>query len=176
MPLDCAGEYRPNTVGYPNVWSTSIDLGVSFSEISSVYVDWSGELTGGVYRGDGGSSDPCEVVDGLFAAFLYEEEYYRFFSRAWQVGGESTYPEAEPFDVQSAFDEDWPELLDGQAKFHLGIGSTASFDMLVVKHAQGVIESATLVVEGTVVPEPGGFALVVGGAVGGWRRRRRRRG
>ena len=42
LPLDCAGTY---CIGYS--WEADFDLGVEFTDISSVSIEWSGEITGG---------------------------------------------------------------------------------------------------------------------------------
>ena len=38
LPLDCAGTYDPDN----QYWTTDFDLGVTFTEIFHVYIDWSG--------------------------------------------------------------------------------------------------------------------------------------
>jgi hypothetical protein len=42
LPLNCTGAYDINTP----LWTMDFNLGVTFSEISNVYLDWSGTITG----------------------------------------------------------------------------------------------------------------------------------
>ncbi len=52
LPLDCAGTYDINTPA----WNYNFDLGVTFSEISNVYIDWSGEAVANLIVDSLGSS------------------------------------------------------------------------------------------------------------------------
>ena len=48
LPLTgCSGFYDVNTPA----WTMDFDLGVTFSEISHVYIDWSGEISAGLRQG-----------------------------------------------------------------------------------------------------------------------------
>jgi hypothetical protein len=63
LSLPCAGVCDLNTP----YWSADFDLGVSFTDISHVYVDWSGEITGGLaveYE----PGDPFPIDVGAYAS------------------------------------------------------------------------------------------------------------
>lgn len=150
LPLECEGEY-----GSGDTWTTNFDLGVEFTEISDVYVDWSGEITA--------SKDMYVIVAHQFVASLYEYEPHDYFSRASVRGGVATYPDPEPFDLSSAFtDEDWTLLLDGQSSIQIWFGDTPHAGSGGTE-GTGTLNSATLVIEGTVVPEPASILLLLGG-------------
>ena len=63
LTLDCAGDY---SLG--DTWSANFNLGVTFSDISHVYIDWEGEITAGraIYYTKPDEPFPQRV--GLFAA------------------------------------------------------------------------------------------------------------
>ena len=67
LPLACEGVYDFNQP----YWTTDFDLGVTFTEISNVYIDWSGEITSGlaIYYSDPNAPFPMNV--GIYAAMGY---------------------------------------------------------------------------------------------------------
>lgn len=156
LPLDCAGVYDFNTPP----WTLDFDLGVTFTEISSVYIDWSGEMTGKETMHAG-------VIDTQFVATLYELDPHDYFGRAYVQGGAETYPEPEPFDLQSTFTtEGWSMLLDGKGSIEILFGETAHpLDVIALSIPSGTLDYATLAVQGNIIPEPGTFLLSVLGAV-----------
>ena len=147
LPLECEGEY-----GLGDTWTTTFDLGVGFTEISNVYIDWAGELT--AFQGM-----PVPIAS-QFVASLYESDPQDYFSRAYVAGGVATYPNPKPFDLQSVFtDDDWTLLLDGQSSIEIWFGDTPHPTGSGGAAGTGSLNSATLVIEGTVVPEPITLAL-----------------
>jgi len=167
LPLDCAGEYGLGT----ETWRLDFDLGVEFTEISRVYMDWSGEATGGLYL-DFYSTDPHPVDSGIYAAMGSSSSLY--WSEVW--AGAATHPEPEFFAVLSDFEHapglNWSNLLDGRDEIRInsqGLYGTGSY----VEVGSVMLTSATLVVEGTLVPEPATVALLgLGGVLLAVRRRR----
>jgi hypothetical protein len=155
LPLNCAGTYDINTP-YRTI---DFDLGVTFSEISHVYIDWSGEITAGraIYYTDPCNPFPLKV--GIYAGF------YPPFRHAEAWGGEQTYPSPEPFDSISEIKPSiWSDLLDGQGNIGIQYEELAwvygSYGGEYIEHGSVMLDNATLIVEGTVIPEPATFILL----------------
>jgi len=163
LPLDAAGEY-----GLSDTWTTSFDVGVEFTEIVGVYIRWSGEMLGYPTMNSG-------VIDTQFVGTLYEADPHEYFGRAYVQGGADTYPSPEMFDVETGFTaQDWGELLDGQGSIEIFYSDTTHvLDIGAPSEAVGILNDAALVVEGTIVPEPGTILFFgVGGVLLAARRRR----
>ena len=155
LPLNCAGTYDINT----SAWTYNFDLGVTFSEVSHVYIDWSGGITGGTAIYLNGSPNPVPV-NGTLEAYIDMP-----LQTVWISGGAVTYPNPEPFDVQSAFrlgfNGNWNNLLDGQGNITINYPQPMTIpEVFPVDYGSAVLNDATLVVEGTVVPEPSTFVLL----------------
>jgi hypothetical protein len=158
LPLNCTGTYDINTP----YWTTDFDLGVTFSEISHVYIDWSGEITAGlaIYYTDPCNPFPLEV--GIRSAFSFPFRYVE----VW--GGEEIYPSSEPFDFLSEIKPStWSDLLDGQGSISIQYQEVVwPFELYggeYIKHGSVILDDATLIVEGTVIPEPATtFLLLLG--------------
>lgn len=163
LPLNCAGAYDVNTP----LWTTDFDLGVTFSEISNVYIRWSGTITGEL-RYDCGSTFP---VDAEFWIGFYKSHLTGYFGSAYMIGGADTYPIPESFDSNTVFR--FPsyllgrsELLDGQASIAVGFYMAGYYDFEeTLIYPTGQLDSATLIFEGTVVPEPCSLVLLAGGMI-----------
>ena len=141
--------------------SMAFDLGVSFTEISDVHIDWTGEIVGKETLNAG-------IIDYQFIATLYESDPYDYFARAYVQGGAGTYPNPEPFELQSSFTSaDWAALLDGRSSIEIWFGATSHpLDSGSGLPGTGQLGSATLIVEGTVIPEPCSiFFLAIGSLV-----------
>jgi len=152
--LGCQTEYD-----FEQSWTTDFDLRVTFTDISSVYIDWSGTITAElVVRG----ADPPFPINGQFMAKLYEADPYDYLGSAHIQSGATTYPDPEPFDLQSTFtnDEGWSMLLDGRGSIEIWFGGIfRPADLITVELPSGAIDSATLVFTGTVIPEPATILL-----------------
>jgi len=163
LTLGCPQEYSWVT---PN-WSSSFDMDVTFIEINNVYIDWSGEITAELVVPCGSPPEtPTQPLDGLFMATLYETEPHDYFGRAYVQGGAATSPVPEPFLLRSEFTEfDWSSLLDGEANIEIGLcGVIRLLYLCTVKHPEGKIDSATLVIEG-IIPEPCAVSLLAYGGL-----------
>ncbi len=142
-------------------WTTSFDLGITFTEISNVYMDWSGEITGGLAME--GVSDPFPIDVGISAYF--EKPLNWRHTGLW--GGEATYPDPEPFDCLSEFlygSMPWSELLDGQSTITIEYTELIILDGRYIEHGSIFLNSARLIVDGVIVPEPTTILLL---ALGG---------
>jgi len=151
LPLACEGSYDVNSVP----WEMNFDLGVTFTEISHVYIDWSGEIKAGL------ATDPMVPgpqpfpLDVGISAYLGANPWPRL---AAVYGGEATYPEPEGFDLQSEFGlpgaTTWSDLLDGQGTIKIGHVILGGPYLAYVEFGFVDLSSATLIIEGTPVPEP----------------------
>ncbi|MGB2809890.1 MAG: PEP-CTERM sorting domain-containing protein [Sedimentisphaerales bacterium] len=162
LPLGAEGRYDANS----EPWEMDFDLGVTFTDISHVYIDWSGEIMAGLAvdpMRPGPQPFPLDV--GLLA-YLGRNPGGRL---ATVMGGETTYPEPEIFDCQSEFKiwppTTWSDLLDGQGTISIGHVVLVGPYLAYVEFGFVDLSSATLVVEGTPVPEPGTLFLLAFGAV-----------
>jgi hypothetical protein len=140
-------------------WSTNLDLGITFKEISRVYIDWSGEIKGGLVARYSNPDDTYPVSLGIRAYF---ESPIGAYSESW--GGGDTYPVPEPFDCQSDFQlfwfGSWSGLLDGRATIFLYRDNliVGEFDSYI-EYGSINLDKSTLVVEG-IVPEPSTIVLL----------------
>lgn len=163
LPLAAEGRYDVNSPS----WEMDFDLGVTFTEISNVYMDWSGEITADLVIDSSPGSDPFPIDAGI-CAYLGPNPWPR---GAWIYGGAETYPEPELFDYRSEFAlpgaTTWSDLLDGQGRIRIyltGLFGPPGVSWLEFGYAD--LHSATLVVEGTIVPEPATILLLVAGIIG----------
>lgn len=108
--LSCEGSYT-----HGSNWTTNFDLGIIFSEISHIYLDWSGSIRASefepIYHPIPGF-DPYR--DGYFKARLYEFNSTTPLAERSVYGGADTAPNPEPFDLHSEFSmSDYSAFLDG---------------------------------------------------------------
>ncbi|MHC4498056.1 MAG: PEP-CTERM sorting domain-containing protein [Planctomycetota bacterium] len=162
LPLACEGQYITG-----EWWEMDFDLGVTFTEISNVYIDWSGEIMAGLaynYPSPGPQPFPCDV--GLLA-YLGHNPYARLTE---VYGGEATYPEPEGFDSRIEFEllgaTTWSDLLDGQGTIEIGYVVLGGPYLRYVEPGYVELSSAILVVEGTPVPEPATVIFLALGVLG----------
>ena len=155
VPLDCAGGYSLS-----DTWTGAFDAGVSFTEVAAVYIAWSGEMEGAETMNAG-------VIDTQFVASLYESQPEDYFGRAYTQGGADTYPNPWQFEVVTPFsDGSWNAVLDGKANIHLWYGETTHvLGDPILSTPTGTIFSASLLIDGTPVPEPTTLFFLVMGIV-----------
>ncbi len=178
LALPCAGRYDWQT---PSC-TVDFDLGVQFSEISHVYIQWSGQIAASVFapQDDSGRRSrvegevasetdtmaPAQAVDVGIVASLGSNPYLRSVT-IW--GGQATYPQAEPFqslsEVGLVGTSTWSDLLDGKGTISVGYTETMGPYGAFLEHGYVVLGWATLTVDGSAVPEPATLGLLVGGVL-----------
>ena len=150
IPLACAGRYEPNSLDC----KIDLDLGVSFTSISHVYMDWSGEAKGGLYEDFyKPTQEPSPINEGIYA-YLGDNPSPRYVIVS---GGKTTYPEPEAFDCQSKFElwgSTWSDLFDGQGTVVIGYSSLGSGGGTFIEHGFIVLNEAALVIRGAMITEP----------------------
>ncbi|MBN1436832.1 MAG: hypothetical protein JW936_07140 [Sedimentisphaerales bacterium] len=160
-PLSCAGTYDE----YTSPWVHYFDLGVTFTEITQVSIQWSGTMDAAIVSLPGGE----ETWDALLTAVLTTDpDDYSTSVYARTEAGAATDPEPEPFDCESVFDlpyyKSWDELLDGQGRISIKYDWPVLVYGDYANHGEILLNNATLVVEGTVVPEPISLTMLLLGA------------
>jgi alanine dehydrogenase len=90
--------------------------------------------------------------------------------RATISGGETTYPKPEVFDCLSEFQllgkTTWSDLLDGRGTIIIGYKGLASAGGGVIEYGFVILNEASMVIEGTIVPEPATVLFLTLGVVG----------
>ena len=145
-------------------WQTNFDLGVTFTKISNVYIDWAGDITAGLAIDYGKENEPFPLDVGSGAA-LKKPPLWRYIILK---GGETTYPDPELFDCLSEFlygDMPWSELFDGQSIITIQYMEPIILDGRFIEHGSITLDNATLVVEGTIIPEPATIILLGAGFI-----------
>ena len=154
------------TVDFPlalgNDWSPGdkqeldFDLLVTFSEIQNIYIIWSGEITAGTCTSRDGSDTSTWAVSAAFVATIAG-------SGAAQIeAGQSSHPAAESFSGPTAFSgSPWSNLEDGEGKISIEFIWTLPLMWEPVTTPSGSLDSATLSVEGTLIPEPSLLTLFI---------------
>src|SRR3972149_227859 len=112
IDLGCPTEFDHDST----YWRADIDLGVTFTEITNVYIDWSGGITAALAvqldpRTLEPIGDPFPIDVGIEASIGIPPNWN--YTSTW--GGASTYPFPETFDLLSEIEaSNWSDLLDGQ--------------------------------------------------------------
>jgi hypothetical protein len=155
--LGCPAAFSYNS----SHWRTDIDLGIPVSEISHVYIDWSGTFTASLLAYGDDPANPFPKNVSLSAELLTgPTSYYIRIS-----GGESAYPDPESFSAVSELINvgSWLPLgpyIDLQYREPIPFGRPVNY----VEHGSLTLNSAILIVEGTFIPEPASlFLFALGG-------------
>jgi len=156
LDLGCPTEFNWDSP----YWTTNFDLGVTFFEISHVYMDWSGEITAGLAILYDNPDEPFPLDVGVYTSLGFNP----YLRRATIWGGETTYPETQVFDCLSEIGltgtSTWSDLLDGQGTITIGYTEFIMLFGRYVEHGFVNLTKATLVVDGVIVPEPATFLLM----------------
>jgi hypothetical protein len=159
--LGCQTLYDSNS----SVWTTNFDLGVTFMEISNVYIDWAGEITGGLAMLYSNPEEPFPFDVSINA---YLDMPVDAGVSIW--GGEATYPNSEPFDCQLDFElfglGSWSDLLEGQGTIWFFYEELIIIKGSYIESGSIVLDRANLIVEGVPVPEPTAFLFIIIGVIG----------
>jgi hypothetical protein len=151
-----------NPASPPHWWQTNFDLGVTFTQISHVYINWSGEITGGLGIYQPGQQ-PFPIDVGVYASFGFNPDLRR--TEIW--GGAESYPSPYTFDQQNEFTLEgtttWSDLLDGKAKITIGYTAFNFTEGGYTQYGSVALNAATLVVDGIVTPEPASVLLFTAG-------------
>ena|GEM_PF-2401894 len=150
--------------------STNFNVGVTFSSISRVYIDWSGGITAGLAQDCHpvtcepiGDPHPEEVA--IYASLGFNPNLRR--EEIW--GGVSTYPNPETFDSLIEFElpvsTTWSDLLDGMGTIGIGYTETIFLNGYYIEHGNVALDDATLIIDGAVIPEPSMIILLTTGCV-----------
>ncbi|MBN1844921.1 MAG: PEP-CTERM sorting domain-containing protein [Sedimentisphaerales bacterium] len=148
-------------------WTCNFDLAVQFSDIQHVYMDWKGNITAGLVQYTDATYEPIgdpHPIDAGLGAHIENPPAWRY-TNIWC--GESTYPDPEPFGELSEFvDGDLPfsELYDGQGLLGVGYTEYIILDAYYIDGGSIELTKLKLVVDGSIVPEPGMFVLLCLGA------------
>jgi len=155
LALGCPQEF-PGTWTY---WESDFDLEVTFSNISHVYIDWAGEITAGLFQMTDPDTfepigDPIIAEEGIYVSLGFNPNLRKEI--LW--GGDLTYPAPEPFDTLTEITlpsaTTWSDLLDGQGNVKIGYYTVIGMNGHYVERGNIVLNDATLIIDGTVVPEP----------------------
>jgi len=153
LTLGCPQTYNQSSSYY----QTDFDLGITFNDIDHVYIDWRGEITSGLATQYGNPSSPYPLRVGFYASMGFNP----FLRRNTVWGGELTYPEPENFDsifeIELPGGSTWSDLLDGQGTITLGYSELIIIDGYYSESGLVFLEEATMLVEGSIVPEPSSF-------------------
>ena len=153
-------------------WSYDFDLGVQFSSIDHVFMDWSGEITGGLAKHIDGNPEPFSFSIAIKAT-LGEYPDYRY-AEHW--GGAMTYPDPDSFDELTEFIEGimpWSNLYDGKEKIKINTESYIMSGVVYLELGNIKLDKANLVIDGTIIPEPSSFMIIcLGGLILKIRRRK----
>ncbi|MBW8040068.1 MAG: PEP-CTERM sorting domain-containing protein [Planctomycetes bacterium] len=163
LTLAAEGRYDVNS----GPWEMDFDLGVTFTEISHVYMDWSGEITAGLAFDDTTPGPQPFPLDVGISAYLGPNPWPRLTD---VYGGEATYPEPEGFDSRTEFglpgSTTWSDLLDGHGTLQIDYAVLGGPYVIYVESGFVDLNSATLIVEGTPVPEPATVIFLALGVLG----------
>ncbi len=156
--------------------SVSFDLGTRLQNVQSVMLQAQGQIMGGIdYWG--------RPFSWSFDYYLSDDPSpgYGWYAKTTSAGA-ATWPVPEALASTSSFsflgisEANWDFLLDGHAVTYLEFGIGWVPETPPRSFPSGTISSAAIVIEATVLPEPGMTSLMtLGGLMVGLRRRARRR-
>jgi hypothetical protein len=152
----------PTTFSYNSSrWRTDIDLGIPVSEISHVYIDWSGTFTASLLAYGDDPANPFPMDVSLSAELVTGLTSYSIRIS----GGESAYPAPQSFTaVSNLFNVGSWSPSEPYINFRYSEPVPFGKPVNFVEHGSLTLNDATLIIEGTIVPEPASlFLLALGG-------------
>jgi hypothetical protein len=167
--LNCEGSYTVS-----QNWTADFDLGIIFSEISHIYLDWSGSITAVEFEP---IYHPMPIFqpyyDGYFRAELYEFNSTSSLAHGSVSGGQETAPSPESFDFKSEFYlNNYSPFLDGVGSIKIEFRRTHPLlwyidppIIRIVSDASGQLDPAKLIFDGTIIPEPATLLFLAFGAL-----------
>jgi hypothetical protein len=162
--LNCNRSYWPGAV-----WTADFDLETEFIEISHIYLQWSGSITAvefePIFNPIPGFDPYC---DGYFRARLYDLGSSTALASRYVYRGADTAPNPENFDLQLELNmNDYSAFLDGVGSIRINFNQKYHFlwhsDIPIIRiasNASGQLDPATLIFEGTIIPEPATLILL----------------
>jgi hypothetical protein len=181
--LDVSGNYLGKTSDQtPDYAQTAaVDFHTNFSKINSVSIQWSGDVTAGLWGYPGFNSTPWPA---RFYSYMIDENSGAIVASAYTRRlGYNTYPGPEQFDSTTSYTLNvpggelpgsWDCLLNGRTTFGFSL-QMSTLDPMDTPLATGYLGSAMIIVDADPVPEPADALPVLCGLAGisGWLRRRR---
>ena len=159
LPLACEGLYT----GY-STWEGDFDFEVTFQEITNANISWTGEITAGLYRRE----DETLFPNLLLFSIMLTDHSGNFIGYTHTGGGQKTYPESESFDdcLLEFWHKDFKYLLDGQGHILIRFDFRPPPSIYeCIEEGSVLLHKASLVVKGTIIPEPATVLLLGLGAV-----------
>lgn len=138
----------------------SLDLGTALSSVQSVSFQYDGNITAGRY------SDGTPYNSKFIAGFYNSGAIYTSSPYA----GAATWPNPEPLSgivpMPDSGGASWTFLLDGQATGYVQLSNVMWWDGTPppLNNPSGYMNSASLIIEATPVPEPAGLVLLAAAA------------
>jgi hypothetical protein len=135
---------------HPNWDVVSFDLGVTFSSIQSVQVQYSGSISPGLAQGDGAECPvyPQVSVPGRIQVFMDHPASGSCITNIGPYNGSFSVIQ----DLECTYDANWDILLDGQEELITHVTSDfGSICQYIIVSPTATISDASLIVEGTVI-------------------------
>jgi len=137
-------------------------------DISNISINWFGDITAELTFSQFPLPDGhTYLTPGGFSVSLYKTDIENdTFAQVFHYGGVDSHPDPEPFNLVQAFsDHGWPSFYNGVAFLEVSFAAGSSFpESYPLEEASGNIDSAILVIDGTVIPEPSSFLIITVGA------------
>ena len=169
IPLDCSGTYVDGAE-----WSTELNLNEQFSQINSLSIQWSGSVTSETYYAISGPHTPSVVRPGAFIANLSKSNPDSGIGQAVSDQSQSDLYFNNPLEPFSGTDaitissSKLHYLLEGPVTLSISPGGIGIILGIYAPYdaSDGVIDSAVLLVDGTLIPEPATIILLgLGGLI-----------
>jgi hypothetical protein len=165
--LNCGRSYWPRST-----WTADFDLGTEFSEISNISLQWSGSIKAVEFEPIVPIPNFPPYYNGYFKAQIFDLGSSTALATKSVYGGSTTAPAPQTFDLLSELNMDYSPFLDGVGSIKITFNQKypllwySDIPILrIVSNASGQLDPATLIFEGTVVPEPATLILLTLGTL-----------